>query len=299
MKKFSIKKFSIKKFMSAGLIILLFMTLTGCGNSTDTSSPSDSSEDTVSVRSQQEVGTVYAATGGSPKPFVYVDDDGELTGHNIELITAVFEKLPQYELVIEKTDFPSIFAGLDSDRYQIGVNNFAMNDERKEKYLFSDPIFKNQYVVIAASNNDSLDNVEGLADLAGHNFVGQTAINSTTAVENYNTENPDNQIKITYTEEDLVVQLQNIETGKYEFLIMDKPMYESYNKEYNFDLKEIELSSEMSPDLTDLYSYFIISKDNEQLLEDINIALEEVIRDGTSKEINEKYFGEDYTPYKE
>jgi len=293
------KKFSIKKFMSAGLIILLFMTLTGCGNSTDTSSPSDSSEDTVSVRSQQEVATVYAATGGSPKPFVYVDDDGELTGHNIELITAVFEKLPQYELVIEKTDFPSIFAGLDSDRYQIGVNNFAMNDERKEKYLFSDPMFENQYVVIAASNNDSLDNVEGLADLAGHNFVGQTAINSTTAVENYNTENPDNQIKITYTEEDLVVQLQNIETGKYEFLIMDKPMYESYNKEYNFDLKEIELSSEVSPDLTDLYSYFIISKGNEQLLEDINIALEEVIRDGTSKEINEKYFGEDYTPYKE
>jgi len=63
---------------------------------------------------------IYAATGGSPRPFTYVDDSGKVVGHNIELVRAVFARLPQYKLEIEVTDFPSIFAGLDADRYQIG-----------------------------------------------------------------------------------------------------------------------------------------------------------------------------------
>lgn len=305
-----------KNFMHkliTGLLITTFIagSLTACGKASSTKETKSVSESTTEASTEtkedsatentqsnaEEVITVYAATGGAPKPFTYVDDNNNITGQNIELINAVFAKLPQYKLVIEKTDFPSIFAGLDSDRYQIGVNNFAMNDERKEKYLFSDPMFKDQYVAIVASDNDSLDSVNSLSDLAGLNFIGQSAVNSTTAVENYNEENADKQIKINYTEEDLVVQLQDIEAGKYDFLIIDKPMYEYYNKEYNFKLKELELSSDVSSSLmSEPYSYFLISKGNEQLQQDINKALQEVIAEGTSKEINVKYFGEDYTP---
>lgn len=286
--------------------VLAVSMLVGCQKTSESPAASqtgekesDIDENSNSNENSQdgEAVKVYAATGGSPKPFTYVDDNDELTGHNIELIKAVFDKLPQYELVFEKTDFPSIFAGLDSDRYQIGVNNFAMNEERKEKYLFTDPMFENRYVAIVAADNEELDSVQSLADLAGKNLVGQTAINSTTAVENYNQENPDNQININYTEEDLVMQLQNIESGKYEFLIIDKPMYEYYDREYHFNLKVLELSDEVSSGvMAEPYSYFIVSKGNEQLVADINEALKEVIADGTSKEINEKYFGEDYTP---
>lgn len=78
--------------------------------------------------------TVVAATSGSPKPFTY-EEDGELTGQNIELIKAVFEKLPQYKLKIVKVEFSSIFSGLTSGRYQIAVNNLAKNAER-EKIIF-------------------------------------------------------------------------------------------------------------------------------------------------------------------
>lgn len=272
-----------------GALSLLFVIggLTGCQSKADDSSASEDSE----------VITIYAATGGSPKPFAYVDEDDNLVGHNIELLEAIFEKLPQYKLEIETTDFTSIFAGLDSDRYQIGVNNFAKNEERQEKYLFSDSIFSNQYVAIVAPGSTEFDTVERLADFAGKSFIGSTAVNSTTAVENYNAANPDDEINITYTEEDLVKQIQDVEDGKYDFLIIDKPMYESYNKEYNFNLKELELSSTVSTSvMEEPYSYLLIAKGNEQLVEEINKALKEVIEEGTSKKINEKYFGEDYTP---
>lgn len=241
--------------------------------------------------------TIYAATGGSPKPFTFVDSSNQLTGHNIELIKAVFDRLPQYKLEIEVTDFPSIFAGLDSDRYQIGVNNFAKNEKRKEKYLFTDPIFANEYVAVFAKDNKKADSINTWEDLSGLKTISQSGINITTALENYNTANPQKAINIEYSEEDLVLQIQDVEAGKYDFVLMDKPMFEYYEKEFNFNVTGVSISSDVAKDLMEEpYSYLIVSKGNEKLVEDLNQALKEVIEDGTSKEINLKWFGSDYSP---
>jgi len=241
--------------------------------------------------------TIYAATGGSPKPFTFVDSSNQLTGHNIELIKAVFDRLPQYKLEIEVTDFPSIFAGLDSDRYQIGVNNFAKNEKRKEKYLFTDPIFANEYVAVFAKDNKKAESINTWEDLSGLKTISQSGINITTALENYNTANPQKAINIEYSEEDLVLQIQDVEAGKYDFVLMDKPMFEYYEKEFNFNVSGVSISSDVAKDLMEEpYSYLIVSKGNEKLVEDLNQALKEVIEDGTSKEINLKWFGSDYSP---
>jgi polar amino acid transport system substrate-binding protein len=241
---------------------------------------------------------IRAATGGSPRPFTYVDDSGKLIGHNIELIQAVFARLPQYRLELEVTDFPSIFAGLDADRYQIGVNNFADNEERKQKYIFSDPIFNNVYVAAVASSNTALGSqIKTLRDLAGKTTANSVGINVATAIENYNKANPGALILQSYTEADLRVTLQEVESGKWDFNLIDKPMFEVFKKEFKLNLTGIEIGPELSGNLMHTpFSYFIISKGNEQLAADINRALREVILDGTSKRINEKYFGSDYSP---
>ncbi|MDR0731974.1 MAG: transporter substrate-binding domain-containing protein [Treponema sp.] len=241
---------------------------------------------------------VRAATGGSPRPFTYVDESGKLVGHNIELIQAIFDRLPQYKLELELTDFPSIFAGLDADRYQIGVNNFAENEERKQKYIFSEPIFKNRYVAAVAASNTSLGSqVRTLRDLAGKTTANSVGINVATAIENYNKANPNAQILQSYTDANLLVILQEVEQGKWDFNLIDKPMYEVYQKEFNLNLKGLEIGEELSGSIMRTpFSYFVISKGNEQLAADIDRVLREVILDGTSKRINEKYFGSDYSP---
>ncbi|WP_277408648.1 transporter substrate-binding domain-containing protein [Lacrimispora xylanisolvens] len=287
--------------------------LSGCSSNsqkpaeTTTAKASEESkkEETSSVAAQSgsettatsEPVTIYAATGGSPKPFTFVDSSNQLTGHNIELIKAVFDRLPQYKLEIEVTDFPSIFAGLDSDRYQIGVNNFAKNEKRKEKYLFTDPIFANEYVAVFAKDNKKAESINTWEDLSGLKTISQSGINITTALENYNAANPQKAINIEYSEEDLVLQIQDVEAGKYDFVLMDKPMFEYYEKEFNFNVTGVSISSDVAKDLMEEpYSYLIVSKGNEKLVEDLNQALKEVIEDGTSKEINLKWFGSDYSP---
>lgn len=240
--------------------------------------------------------TVVAATSGSPKPFTY-EEDGELTGQNIELIKAVFEKLPQYKLKIVKVEFSSMFSGLTSGRYQIAVNNLAKNAEREKNYLFTDPIFKNSYVVIFKNGSDKAKTADEWSDLAGLSTVGSSGVNSTTAIEEYNKVNPDNTIELNYSSEDLKSQLEGVESGKYDFLVMDKPMFEYYQKEYSLDLTGKTISGDLSTALmSEPYSYFVVGKEETQLAEDINAALKEVVEDGTSKQINEKYFDEDYSP---
>ena len=290
---------------------LIGASLTGCGKVSNTTnieattvsvesasnSESGSVENEVAeVTNEVEARKIYAVTGASPRPFTYYGDDDQVIGQNIELVEAVFEKLPQYELVWEVTDFPSIFAGLDSDKYQLGVNNFAKNPEREEKYYFTDPIFSNAYIVVANKDIELPDSLS-VEDLGGLKFVGQAAVNVTTLIENYNDTDPEKPVEINYTEEDLNIQLNDIQSGKYDFTIIDKPMYFGYYQpEFGYDLHAIALAGYGVGEGMD--SYLIVSRteENKQLVEDINKALREVIEEGKSKEINLKYFGDDYSP---
>lgn len=277
-----------KKSLSLVGVAILLLTFILVGCSQGSSNTSNTSEEQT---------TVIAVTGGSPAPFTYTGDDGQLTGHNIELLQAIFERLPQYDLELQQTEFSSMFSGLTSERYQISVNNLAKNAEREKNYLFSDPIFKNSYVAIFQEGSGLAENVTSWSDLAGLSTVGSTGVNTTTAIESYNAANPDATITFNYTAEDLVAQLQAVESGKYDFLLMDKPMFEYYQKEYDFALESKDVSGDLADELlASPYSYFIFAQGQEELVADVNAALREVIEDGTSKEINEKYFGTDYSP---
>ncbi len=61
------------------------------------------------------------------------------------------------KLSFKKTEFPSVLAGLDSGMYQLGANNFAANKERQEKYIYSDPIIANQFVIAVAEERKQRD----------------------------------------------------------------------------------------------------------------------------------------------
>lgn len=250
---------------------------------------------TVEAKSNKQE-TITVVTGGEPRPFTF-EENGKLKGHNIELVKAVFKKLPQYKLKIVRTDFKAIFPGLSSGRYQVAVNNLAKNEEREKNYLFTDPIFKNSYVVIFNKDSKIAKKAQSWSDLAGLSTVGSPGVNSTTAIEEYNKTNPDKTITLNYSAEDLKAQLEGVESGKYDFLIMDKPMFEYYQKEYKLNLVGKNVSGDLEKQLLpEPYSYFVLAKDDTKLAKEINKALKEVVKDGTSKKINEKYFGQDYSP---
>ena len=92
-----------------GVTAVLFGSLTGCGS---TSSGTDSAAGVTKVT---------VATKGSPAPYMVVDENNEIGGSDIEILKAIFEKLPQYELDIIKADDP--LTGLTGGLYDLAVNN--------------------------------------------------------------------------------------------------------------------------------------------------------------------------------
>nr|WP_240541310.1 transporter substrate-binding domain-containing protein [Bifidobacterium santillanense] len=263
------------------------MGLAACG-SAQAAQESDSS---TGVR------TIRAVTGGSPAPYTYKDESGTLTGENIELTKAIFKELPQYKLEFETADFKAIFPGLDSGRYQIGVNNFAKTDERKDKYLFSKPIYKNRYVAVVAPGS-SITKVDSLSDLAGHTMLTSAdGTNISIALQKYNKSNPDDQINLKFSSVDIPDEIRQVENGQVDAIIIDGPMFDFYTKKLNSKTQAIELGEKVSQELQDQnYSYLVFPKGEEKLRDEVNEVLTRFDKDGTTKKLTEKWFGSDQTP---
>lgn len=203
---------------------------TGCGSSSGSASKDSSSDSGKTV--------IKAATGANAKPYVYVGDDDKPAGYDVDVLNAVFDKLPDYELEYEVTDFGSVLSGLNSGNYQIGVNNFSYNEDRGASYLYSYPYDKISYVFVTKKGGKEIKSFE---DAAGLSFEGGTGISVSNAVEAWNEKNPDKAINITYSDADTSVFLQHVADGSQDFTIIDLAMYNSYMEEFNYDVQKNDI----------------------------------------------------------
>lgn len=273
-----------KKLLTAGLTIVLGAALlTGCGGS----SSSSSSEETKTT-------VIKAATNAAPKPYVFMDEDDNVTGYDAEVLKEVFNRLPQYDLQFESADFSSIFSGLSSGSYQIGVNNFSYNEERAESYLYSYPYDKISYVFVTKKGSPE---IKSFADAAGKKFEGSAGVSVTTAVESWNEKNPDQAIDISYSDADTAILLQHIEDGSVEFGIIDLAMYVAYLDEYDYNVQATDIGEEDTKLIADnTYAYYIFPKDQEELRDDVDEVLKELKEDGTLTKLSKQYFDADTSP---
>lgn len=273
-----------KKFVPGILLLVLGLMIAGCGNKNEASS--GAGED-----SGQK--TIIAATSGVSNPFSY-DKDGKLTGYDVEVMKAIFEKLPEYKLEVQAIEFEGILTGLDNGRFQLGANNFSSNPERRSKYNFSLPIIENANVFVVRKDDNTLKSIE---DLKGYKAVTEVGNSGATLLENYNTANPDAKADIMYTEENFVKQFEGIEAGRYDVRIISRVSAEKAIKEHGFtNLKVVPFSTENS----DPGSYILLSKSADStLLDAVNKRIKEMYNDGTLLKISEEQLGGDYLPKKE
>ncbi|MGX7195849.1 transporter substrate-binding domain-containing protein [Enterococcus olivae] len=268
-----------KLFLTSLLAVAGVFLLAGCGSSSNEEGAAEGKT------------KIVAATSGVSNPFSY-ENDGTLTGFDVEVLRAIFEGLPEYDFDIQVTEFDSILNGLDNGRYQLGANNFSSNEERKEKYDFSLPIIDNPNVFVVRKSDDTLKSLEDLKDYKAVTEVGNSGA---TMLENYNSENPDAQAEIIYTEENFVKQFQDIETGKYDVRIISQVSAEKAIEEHGMtELKVVPFEDTTR----DSGAYILFSKaaDDEEFKEKVNDRLKEMYNDGTLKKISEEQLGGDFLP---
>lgn len=246
-----------------------------------------------------DVKVVHVGNAAMPKPYSYIGDDGNVTGYDIDVITAIFDLLPQYELQIEVTEFPSIMTGIDAGRYDLGINCLKYTEERAEKYLFSNPYLRDRIEVVVREDDTEINS---LADFSGKSTVDLTGTVGITQLENY-VSRTGADISINYSEADYSVLLTEIEDGKYDFILLNKLTFDQLNAEKPYVLRTFFLSAEDTAEYTggqDSESTYILASKTEEgqaLIDDVNGALTELIQSGKLDEIALEYLGStDYVP---
>jgi polar amino acid transport system substrate-binding protein len=238
--------------------------------------------------------TVLVGTGAYPNPYTYQEDDGTIKGIDIDLLRAIFEG-SDYDLDIEATEFTSVLAGLDTERYQIGANSFSKSPAREEKYLFSKPIYTNPLGLIVQINSS----IASFEDIPGKITTGEPSVSYTVIVEKYNDEHPDKPIVLNYTEKDLVLQFQDVIDGTSDFKLESAIIAGKILKDRGFDkdLKVIAISTS-DAEARSAYSHYIFPKTarGEKLRDFVDKRLADLRADGTIDALYQQYFYGDYRP---
>ena len=123
--------------MSAVLLVGAFAGCSSSSSTTDNKTEDNAATDEAADGER----TLVVGVPGTPKPYNYVNDSGELVGYEIDMLNAMAEKM-NVKLDYQVTEFESMFAGLDAGRYDLIIGNISKKPEREEKYLFcTEPYF--------------------------------------------------------------------------------------------------------------------------------------------------------------
>lgn len=249
----------------------------------------------TSTSNGKEVKKILVATSGEPKPYVWVNEKNELDGYDIAVVKAIAGILPQYDIQFEKTKFSSIFAGIDSGRYQVGANNITKKPEREQKYLFGkEYYYMNQTLIIVKKGRSDIKSLE---DLGGKKISVNPGGFEQLFVEQFNKEHPNNKIIVNYTDQNQAKTYQDVNSGASDFTFAERVMLQNIKDTYKIDLDYIALPKEEMVKIQDPAAYFVFSKtgDGPKIRDDFDNAIKTLIKNGKLKEISIKYLGGDYT----
>ena len=132
----------MKKILKKSAVALAALTLTaalaGCGSSASSAAAStDTAASTAETSGENELEKVKAAgklvigVEGTYPPFTYHDDNGELTGLDVELGKVLAEKLG-VEVEFQEAAWDSLLIGIDTGRFDTVINRVSITDERAE-----------------------------------------------------------------------------------------------------------------------------------------------------------------------
>lgn len=265
-----------KQFILTGIASAFLLAACGSAEATDEEATANPDAETIIV-----------GTGNAYQPFVYLDENEDLQGYDIEVLRAVDEKLEQYNFEYESMDFKNILTSLSADKVQLAAHNYAYNDERGAKYLFGEEAYNNYAHHIVA--DESTGQVyQSLDDLKGKKVFASPASEVANILETYNAEN-DDAIEIVYSEVSGELLVSGLQNGTADAAILTKFDVDKYNEQFDINLQASDEA------LKTAGIYYVFQQGDEALQTAVDGAIKELREEGTLSELSIEILGADYT----
>ncbi|QCH21998.1 ABC transporter permease subunit [Mycobacteroides salmoniphilum] len=243
-------------FRAVALALLALLAVAGCGGPA------------------QE--TLRVGTEGVYAPFSFHDErTGELTGYDVDVARAVGEKLGR---PVEFVEIPwdAIFAGLDSERFDVVANQVTITPERKTKYDLSEPYAVGEGVIVTRADDNT---IHTLADVRGK-------VAAENATSNWSQIARDAGARVE-TVEGFTQSITLLSQGRVDVVINDSIAVYAYLASTGDPAVKIAgTTGERS-------EQGFAARKNSGLLPELDKALDQLSADGTLTRISEKYLKAD------
>lgn len=227
----------------------------------------------------QKAGVIRIGTEGTYAPFTFHQpSDNQLVGFDVEIGRAIAAKLGvKPEFVEGKWD--GLIAGLNVNRYDVVINQVGISPERQAKYDFSKPYIASAAALVVRADNDAIN---GFADLKGRRSANSISSNFAKLAEANGA-----QVVAVQGFNDAIALLL---AGRVDATVNDYLSYLDFKKQQP-QAKVKVVAQDDSAEFG--RSGVLMRKGQAPLKAAIDKALDEIVADGSYRQISERYFGED------
>lgn len=220
---------------------------------------------------------IVVASEASFPPMEFVDDNGQVTGFDIDLIRAV-AKEAGFEIELRNVAWEGIFGALKSGSADIIASSVTITDDRKAQFDFSRPYLRaGQVVMVRAADQDKYSDA---ASLAGK----QVGVQMGTTGAEFMEKQGKSEVKQYNTAGLAIIDLSN---GGVDAVVIDKPVADYYAKKKPEFAQKLVVVSE--PQTTEQFG-LVVRKGEQELLQKLDNALVRLQENGTLQQIENQWF---------
>lgn len=285
LKKLKIGGISMKKLAMISAVILLMVLATGCG-ATNSNSATDVAQGDK-TNETTEVKKLIVGTGTQFPNVCFIDENGKLTGFDVELVREIDKLLPEYEFEFKTMEFGNLLLSLETDKIDFIAHQMEKNPEREEKFLFNKEPYSIFLTKVAVAKND--DTIHSIDDLKGKKVLTGPTSNQAFFLENYNKEH-DNAINIVYSSgaaNDLVAQIE----GKR----VDATLSTDFAINFYPSADGTPALKTVGEPLIQSDVLFVLRKDGQELSDKLDEAIKTLKANGTLSKLSVQWLGQDFT----
>lgn len=262
---------------------MVVAALTGCGSSAETAETTGTADASAeSSANTLEAGKLKVGVEIGYPPMEYFDEDGATPiGFDMELAQALADEMG-LELVLVDTAWDGIFAGVDTDKYDVIMSSVSWTEGRNEQYLLSKPYVANAPVLVVPNDSDIAD----IADVAGKSVAVQMETTADYLMQDQIANGVNADLK---QYEKVINAFDEIKAGRVDAVCTDAVVASYYLGDEASNYKTVWQSPEAEPIV------MCFKKGNDDLKNQMEAALDALKANGKLGEIATKYFGSDIT----
>lgn len=213
-------------------------------------------------------------------PMGFRDDKNQIVGFDVDMAKEAAKKLGM-EVEFKPIDWNSKEAELNGKRVDILWNGLTITEKRKENIAFTKPYMENHQIIIVNTNSI----VKTKSDLAGKVVGTQDGSSSVEAIEAE--PNVMKSFKELKKFGDNVAALMDLKAGRLDAVVVDEVVGRYYIAKKPGEY--VVLSDHFGAE-----EYGVgMRKDDKELLEKLQKALDDMKKEGISAQVSQKWFGAD------